>query len=184
MTNTVRAVAAVAELSTAIGTLVVSSTPTGIAHIDFKHRMNPFVEEGMARLFEETDRTLRDRAQAWADMAVEQIDEYFMLERDSFDVPLDGPHGNGFRETVQRALARIPYGSTITYAELAEMAGNPDAVRAAGTACATNPLPLLLPCHRVVRTDGRMGAYLGGELAKKHLLRMEAEGLVEPGTGH
>lgn len=183
MSDSSHIVAAVAELATAVGTLVVSATPNGISRVDFKHRMNPFVEKGMARLFEDADAGLRDEAQKWADMAVEQIDEYFMLERDMFDLPLDGPHGDGFREHAQRLLAQIPYGTTITYTELAEMAGSPDAVRAAGTACATNPLPLLLPCHRVVRTDGRMGAYLGGEAAKKHLLRMEAEGLVTPESG-
>lgn len=171
-------VAAVAELSSAIGTLVVSATPSGIARVEFKHRVHSCAEDRMEHLLVEVEPAHREQAQAWADEAVEQLDEYFMLKRERFDVPLYGPHGDGFRVRAQRALSQIPYGSRLTYAQLAEMAGNASAVRAAGTACASNPLPILLPCHRIVRSDGRLGAYLGGEQAKAHLLQMESVGLT------
>ena len=171
-------VAAVAELSSAIGTLVVSATPSGIARVEFKHRVHSCAEDRMEHLLVEVEPAHREQAQAWADEAVEQLDEYFMLKRERFDVPLYGPHGDGFRVRAQRALSQIPYGSRLTYAQLAEMAGNASAVRAAGTACASSPLPILLPCHRIVRSDGRLGAYLGGEQAKAHLLQMESVGLT------
>lgn len=74
---------------------------------------------------------------------------------------------------MQRALAEIPYVTTVSYRELAEQAGNPTAVRAVGSACATNPIPILVPCHRVVRSDGRLGGYLGGVEFKQFLLELE-----------
>ena len=77
---------------------------------------------------------------------------------------------------MQRALPRIDYGRTRTYQEVAELVGNPRAVRAVGTACATNPLPLVVPCHRVLRSDGSLGGYLGGAEAKTLLLALEREG--------
>jgi len=89
-------------------------------------------------------------------------------------VPLDWRLTAGFRRTVLHHLTDIAYGHTATYAALAQQAGNPKAVRAVGTACATNPLPLIVPCHRVVRSDGGMGGYLGGIDAKRTLLSLEA----------
>jgi methylated-DNA-[protein]-cysteine S-methyltransferase len=74
---------------------------------------------------------------------------------------------------VLHAIAAIPYGTTGTYRSIATAAGTPNAVRAAGSACATNPLPIVVPCHRVVRSDGSMGSYAGGEAAKRTLLEHE-----------
>jgi methylated-DNA-[protein]-cysteine S-methyltransferase len=89
-------------------------------------------------------------------------------------VPLDFRLAKGFRRAVLAHLAEIPYGRTESYAEVAAAAGSPRAVRAVGTACATNPLPLVVPCHRVVRSDGSFGNYRGGEDAKRDLLTLEA----------
>lgn len=115
--------------------------------------------------------------------AARQLAEYFAGERLLFDVPLDAPVG-GFRAEAQARLAEIPYGRTVTYAGLAAMCGNPRAVRAAGTACATNPLPLLRPCHRVLRSDGSPGGYRGGTAAKRWLLEHEQRVLGNlPGGG-
>ena len=82
----------------------------------------------------------------------------------------------GFKRRALEEMAAIPYGETRTYTELAAAAGNPAAVRAAGSACATNPWPVIVPCHRVLRTDGTLGGYLGGLEMKRGLLELEAAG--------
>jgi methylated-DNA-[protein]-cysteine S-methyltransferase len=81
---------------------------------------------------------------------------------------------HGFRRAVLEKLVDVPYARTVSYAELAERAGSPRAVRAVGTACALNPVPLVVPCHRVVRSDGTPGSYRGGTEAKRRLLALEA----------
>lgn len=105
--------------------------------------------------------------------AAQQLREYFAGTRREFSVLLDLRSVTEFRAAVLRELARVPYGETTTYAELARAVGNPRAVRAVGSACATNPLPLFIPCHRVLRSDGQLGGYRGGVEAKRVLLRME-----------
>src|SRR5690606_30078071 len=106
-------------------------------------------------------------------LARRQLDEYFSGRRREFDVPLDWRLTAGFRRSVLRATARIPYGRTASYREVATEAGSPRAVRAAGTALATNPLPIVVPCHRVLRSDGAVGQYLGGPEVKVRLLGLE-----------
>ena len=106
--------------------------------------------------------------------AARQLDEYFAAERHEFSVPLDWRLSAGFRNRVLRQLPGIGYGHTASYAAVAKLAGNPNAVRAVGSACATNPLPIVVPCHRVVRSDGAMGGYLGGVEAKRVLLTLES----------
>ena len=102
-----------------------------------------------------------------------QLDEYFAGRRRDFAVQLDWRLTAGFRREVLRATARIPYGQTASYRQVATQAGSPAAVRAAGTALATNPLPILVPCHRVLRSGGALGSYRGGPEAKARLLRLE-----------
>src|SRR5213076_644465 len=97
--------------------------------------------------------------------------------RSTFDTPLDLRLSHGFRRTVLSHLPEIGYGKTASYAAVAKAAGRPKAVRAVGTACATNPLPVVVPCHRVVRSDGGIGQYVGGTEAKKALLDLEGERL-------
>ncbi|WP_344342566.1 methylated-DNA--[protein]-cysteine S-methyltransferase, partial [Agrococcus versicolor] len=94
----------------------------------------------------------------------------------AFDGPLDLALAVGFRGEVVRALQEIPYGTTRSYGDVARALGSPGAVRAVGTACRLNPLPIVVPCHRVVRSDGSLGRYAGGEAAKRLLL--EAEGAL------
>jgi methylated-DNA-[protein]-cysteine S-methyltransferase len=114
------------------------------------------------------------RAPRRLDVAARELDEYFGRQRRTFDLPLDLSLSKGFRQLVQRHLPEIAYGQTRTYGQLAALVGNPKAVRAVGTACATNPLPVVVPCHRVVRSDGSLGEYLGGVEAKRILLSLEA----------
>jgi methylated-DNA-[protein]-cysteine S-methyltransferase len=102
-----------------------------------------------------------------------ELDEYFGGTRRDFDVPLDWRLVQGFRREVLRATAEIPYGSTSSYRDVATRAGSPNAVRAAGTALALNPLPIVVPCHRVLRTGGALGSYRGGAAAKATLLELE-----------
>ena len=109
-----------------------------------------------------------------AALATQQIAEYFAGERRAFDVPLNLDGVTEFRAEVLRALMEVPYGETTTYGELARAVGRPKAVRAVGSACATNPLPILIPCHRVLRSDGALGGYRGGTEAKRFLLALES----------
>ena len=103
---------------------------------------------------------------------VEQMDAYFRGERRDFDLPL-APRGTPFQQCVWDELRRVPYGETVTYRELATRAGNPAALRAAGRANATNPLPVVIPCHRVIGTDGSLPGYAGGVHFKRALLALE-----------
>ena len=105
--------------------------------------------------------------------AVRELDEYFAKRRRGFDLPLDMSLSHGFRQLVQRNLLHIGYGQTRSYGQVAELVGNPKAMRAVGTACATNPLPIVVPCHRVLRADGTLGGYIGGADAKTALLNLE-----------
>lgn len=114
-------------------------------------------------------------AESIAQRAASQLEQYFAGERASFTVPLDWARASsGFTGEVQRALARIPYGGTITYGDLAAQLGHAGAARAVGTACATNPLPIFAACHRVVRAGGSAGRYGGGEHMKRWMLDHEA----------
>jgi methylated-DNA-[protein]-cysteine S-methyltransferase len=106
--------------------------------------------------------------------AARELDEYFAGKRQTFDLPLDPGATGEFRRAVQQLLPTIGYGHTVSYTELATLAGRPTAVRAAASACATNPLPVVVPCHRVLRSDGGLGGYLGGLPAKRALLDLEA----------
>ena len=106
-------------------------------------------------------------------LAARELAEYFAGRRREFTVPLDFRFATGFQAEVLRELAQVPYGQTVTYGELARRAGNPKAVRAVGSACAKNPLPFVVPCHRVLRADGTLGGYRGGAEAKRFLLELE-----------
>ncbi|MGH3426270.1 MAG: methylated-DNA--[protein]-cysteine S-methyltransferase, partial [Mycobacteriales bacterium] len=113
------------------------------------------------------------RAPRRLDAVARELEQYFAGQRTGFDLPLDFSLSSGFRGTVQRYLSQIGYGRTQSYRQVAEIIGNPRAVRAVGTACATNPLPVVVPCHRVLRSDGTLGGYAGGLEAKATLLTLE-----------
>lgn len=104
--------------------------------------------------------------------AAQELTEYFAGQRQVFDLPL-APEGTPFQQRVWMALRQIPYGKTVSYATLAKMAGNPRAVRAVGGANGKNPLMILIPCHRVIAADGRLGGFSGGLDTKRFLLKLE-----------
>ena len=104
-----------------------------------------------------------------------QLEEYFAGERDEFDLPVGAP-GTPFQQRVWDELARIPYGQTISYAELASRIGRPTAVRAAGAANGANPVSIVIPCHRVIGSGGALTGYSGGLEAKRFLLELERSG--------
>jgi methylated-DNA-[protein]-cysteine S-methyltransferase len=154
-----------------IGPLLLASTPVGLVRIgfgttedsdvvlqDLADRVSPRVLEAPGRL----------------DEVRRELDEYFDGRRRQFDVALDWRlAASGFRRRALEAIAHIPYGSVRTYREIAVDAGNPKAVRAAGTACGSNPIPVIVPCHRVLRTGGGLGGYGGGLDKKTRLLSLE-----------
>jgi methylated-DNA-[protein]-cysteine S-methyltransferase len=153
-----------------LGTLLLGATPDGLVRVGLPTEDEDEVFEDLAERV--SPRVLHASRSALA-KARGQLDEYFAGQRRAFDVPLDWRLTRGFRREVLHATAQIPYGTTVTYRELATRAGRPAAVRAAGTALATNPLPILVPCHRVLRTGGALGSYRGGTEAKAKLLSLE-----------
>jgi methylated-DNA-[protein]-cysteine S-methyltransferase len=157
-------------LDTPVGELLLAATGEGLVRVAFPVQDHAAVLERLAATV--SPRILRSPARL--DDASRQLDEYFAGRRMVFQLPLDLRLASGFRRTVLAHLPEIAYGHTESYAQVASAAGSPRAVRAVGTACAMNPLPVVVPCHRVVRSDGSFGGYAGGAAAKEILLRMEA----------
>lgn len=152
-----------------LGPLLLAATPAGLVRVAFAAEGHDVV---LAQLASATSpRVLAEPRRL--EEAARQLDEYFERRRRHFDLPLDLRLARGFRLTVLQRLRQVGYGRTVSYAQLAALAERPRAVRAAGTACATNPIPLVIPCHRVVRSDGSVGRYGGGEGAKVMLLALE-----------
>jgi methylated-DNA-[protein]-cysteine S-methyltransferase len=151
------------------GPLLLAATPRGLVKLslpghdpeealeDLATRISPRVLEAPTRL----------------DEARRELDLYFEGKLTEFDLPLDWQLSKHFRRRALRAIDRIPYGKTRSYTEIARSAGNERAVRAAGTACGANPIPIVVPCHRVLRTGGALGGYGGGLPMKEALLKLE-----------
>jgi methylated-DNA-[protein]-cysteine S-methyltransferase len=152
-----------------VGALLLAATPVGVVRVAFEREDHDLVLEQLGRTV--SPRVLR--APLRLDAVVRELDEYFAGTRRGFDVAVDLRLASGFRREVLDRLRDVGYGRTATYTAVAAAAGRPRAVRAVGTACATNPVPLVLPCHRVVRSDGSAGGYRGGPQAKQVLLRLE-----------
>jgi methylated-DNA-[protein]-cysteine S-methyltransferase len=158
---------AYATVDSPLGQLLVAATPRGLVRLsygaegevleDLADRLSPRILEAPARL----------------DEVRRELDEYFDGRRSEFDLPIDWSLTRGFTGKVLRATARIDFGKTSTYAEVAGRAGSPRAVRAAGNALGANPIPVVVPCHRVLRTGGALGGYTGGVERKEFLLRLE-----------
>ncbi len=141
-------------LNTPIGTLKVQASSQGVTRVDFS------APEDAVQVSELTDR------------CKQQLKEYFDGQRRRFDLPLD-PQGTPFQRTIWCCLGEIPYGATVSYAEVAVMANNPKAVRAVGAANGKNPMGIIVPCHRVIGSNGTLTGYAGGLERKAWLLRHE-----------
>jgi methylated-DNA-[protein]-cysteine S-methyltransferase len=161
---------AYATVDSPLGPLVVAATPRGLVRLAYTgSRDEGEVVEDLAgklspRILEAPERL---------DDVRRELDEYFEGRRVDFEVPIDWSLTHGFTGKVLRQTARIGYGKTSTYAEVAGRAGSPRAVRAAGNALGSNPIPVVVPCHRVLRTGGALGGYTGGVERKEFLLRLE-----------
>lgn len=152
-----------------VGELLLAATARGLVRVAYAQEGHDVV---LQQLADQVDvRVL------WApprlDDTARQLEEYFAGRRTGFDLPLDLRLLTDFRRDVLNRLQQVPYGLTTSYAGLAVASGRPAAVRAVGTACARNPVPVVVPCHRVVRSDGHLGQYLGGTEAKRTLLALE-----------
>ncbi len=153
-----------------VGSLLLAATERGLVRVAYAREDHDAVLDSLAHKL--SPRVLR--APRRLDLAARELDEYFEGRRTAFDLDLDHALSHGFRQLVQSRLPDIDYGTTLSYKQVAELVGNPAAVRAVGTACATNPLPVVVPCHRVVKSDGGIGQYVGGVEAKAALLDLES----------
>ena len=157
-------------VDSAVGPLLLAATPLGLLRVAFANEGHDSVLQNLSARV--SPRVLE--APTRLDPVARQLEEFFTGRRHGFDVALDWSLSHGFRRTVLEHLnADIGYGTTTSYAALARRSGSPKAVRAVGTACATNPIPIVVPCHRVIRSDGAIGAYRGGPAAKRVLLDLE-----------
>lgn len=157
-------------VDTPVGRLLLAATPIGLVRVAYDIEGHDMVLARLADVI--SPRILH--APRRLDTVAQQIEEYFAKRRTTFDVPVDLRLADGFRRGVIEHLREIGYGHRESYAAVAAAVGSPKAVRAVGTACARNPLPVVIPCHRVVRSDGSTGQYAGGAAAKSALLDLEA----------
>ena len=182
-----------AAIDTSIDRFTARAAEEGLLDVAYATADSPFgplllakTGKGLVRVGlpnQDADQLLVDLAQRVSPRVLEapkeldevrrELDLYFDGRLDRFDLPLDWRLSGGFRRRVLREINRIPYGQTRSYTEMARKAGNERAVRAAGTACGSNPIPLVVPCHRVLRTGGALGGYGGGLPMKQALLELE-----------
>jgi methylated-DNA-[protein]-cysteine S-methyltransferase len=156
------------ELDSPVGPLLVAADEAGLRLIHFQSGPEP----------RRPDPTWQRDGSAFQVLA-RQLAEYFARERRAFDLTL-APEGTAFQLATWRALTTIPYGATISYAELAQRVGKPAASRAVGAANGANPLPIVVPCHRVIGKDGSLTGFGGGLPAKRALLELEGAACVAP----
>jgi methylated-DNA-[protein]-cysteine S-methyltransferase len=157
------------EVDSPVGSLLLAATEQGLVRVAYEVQDH----DKVLALLAETVSPRILRAPARLDPVARQLEEYFGGQRQRFDVALDFRLAGGFRRSVLAHLPDIGYGHTESYAQVAAATGSPRAVRAVGTACALNPLPVVVPCHRVIRSDGSLGQYAGGAAAKEILLELE-----------
>jgi methylated-DNA-[protein]-cysteine S-methyltransferase len=160
---------AYARTDSPFGEWIVAVTPRGLVRLAFSSDDEDAVLDDLSRRV--SPRVLHEPARL--DAVRRELEEYFDGKRQDFDVPLDWQLVHGFTLKVLRATARIPYGSVSTYKDMARSAGSPAAARAAGNALHNNPIPIVVPCHRVLHSGGGMGGYGGGLDMKERLLRLE-----------
>jgi methylated-DNA-[protein]-cysteine S-methyltransferase len=157
------------SMDSPVGALLVAVTDRGLVRVAFADEPDDEVLADLSRRV--SPRVLR--LPALTDVARRELDEYFAGDRRRFDLPLDWSLVRGFAQGVLRATARVPFGSVTSYRQMAEAAGSPRASRAAGNALGSNPIPIVVPCHRVLHSGGGLGGYAGGLDRKRYLLALE-----------
>lgn len=157
------------RMDSPLGELLVAVTSKGLVRVAYSGELEDEVLADLAARV--SPRILR--APARTDAARRELDAYFAGTRQSFDMPIDWSLVHGFAREVLRRTARIPFGSVRSYGQVAAEAGSPRAYRAAGNALGSNPIPIVVPCHRVLHADGGLGGYSGGLDRKRFLLRLE-----------
>ncbi len=160
---------AYASLDSPLGVLTVFVTPRGLLRVAYDSEAGDAVVAEVAE--QVSPRILR--APARTDEVRRQLDSYFASNRRRFDLPIDWSLSHGFRRGVLRATAGVPFGQITTYGRMARAAGSPRAARAAGNALGANPIPIVVPCHRVLHANGSLGGYSGGVDRKRLLLALE-----------
>jgi len=160
---------AFATYDSPLGTLTAFVTPGGLLRLSYPGEP---IEQQLAELARTVSPRIL-RAPERTDAVRRQLDAYFAGRRHAFDVPIDWRLVRGFAADVLRATARIPFGAVSTYRQVATEAGSPNAYRAAGNALGSNPVPIVVPCHRVLHAGGGLGGYTGGLERKRYLLRLE-----------
>jgi methylated-DNA-[protein]-cysteine S-methyltransferase len=160
---------AISKMDSPVGKLIVASTPRGLCRVAFGRDSESWIQTWIE---EKYPLALPVRSQSANRKYLDALKEYFDGKRKKFDFTLDLV-ADGFQRKALLALAKVPWGKTISYGDLAGMAGSPRAARAAGTACAHNPIAIVIPCHRVIAGDGSLGGYGGGEVYKRYLLHFE-----------
>lgn len=162
-------------VKTPLGEITLAASDYGISHLAFPS--DPLHLRNLIAIRDDADDTPsnEDNRLFTLNKTAEELDEYFSGKREKFDIPLDLRPVKGFKRAILDHLQEVPYGSRVTYSELAYASGNAAAVRPAGSACASNPIPILIPCHRVVKSGGITGNYIGGSKTKEFLLGLESE---------
>lgn len=160
---------AMTTMDSPIGTLLLLATPRGVVRISFEHEQRDEVLGEVAANL--SPRILE--APRRLDPLRRELDRYFLGRLRDFDVPIDWSLAGPFARKVLRRTSRIPYGSVASYGDVAHDVGNPRGARAVGNALGSNPIPVVVPCHRVVRTGGALGGYGGGLDRKRWLLDLE-----------
>ena len=147
------------------GPMLITATPKGLAGVYFKGQKH----------FPKKREWRRDPRNPVLREAKRELDEYFARKRTRFEVPLD-PQGTAFQRKIWKAIAKVSFGRTLTYGELAKRAGRPGSARAAGAATGRNPIGIIVPCHRIMGSDGSLTGYAGGLPRKRALLALEGVG--------
>ena len=172
------------RIDSPIGELLLAATPDGLREIEFGSHVpeSDFVarqrERGVDPVRLERIEDAEPGVRQTLQRAATQLNEYFGGQRARFDVPLDWGAMAPFQRSVLEATAAVPFGQLDTYAGIARLIGKPGATRAVGNALGRNPIPVIVPCHRVIRSDGTIGGYTGGLGIKHHLLAIESVTLV------
>jgi len=160
-----------------VGRLLLAATPEGLLRLAYLDRGKEDEEAVLQRLADRVSPRILKAPQR-LDRPRRELDQYFAGQRQEFDLPLDWSLARGFGRLILEATAQIPFGSVSTYGKVAAEAGSPRAARAAGNALGANPLPIVVPCHRVLHAGGGLGGYTGGLDRKRHLLAIEGRGQV------